>query len=65
MKLIIEKESDVNDAQMLINWLDIALKQVGGRNGGAAAYSYFENIIAQAVTEYRKANPTPTIEQPN
>ena len=59
MKIIIEKESDINDAQVLVNWLDIALKSVGGKSGGAAAYSYFENIIIQGITEYRKSNPMP------
>ena len=59
MKIIIEKESDINDAQVLVNWLDLALKQVGGKNGGAAAYSYFENMIIQGISEYRKANPIP------
>ena len=63
MKLFIEKESDVTDAQVLINWIDIALKQVGGKNGGATTYSYFENMILQGIAEYRKNNPAPTIEE--
>ena len=61
MKIIIEKESDVNDAQVLINWLDIALKQLGGKNGGAGAYSYFENMVIQGINEFRKTNPAPAV----
>ncbi len=57
MKLLIENQDDFTNAQALINWLDIALKQIGGKNGGATSYAYFESVVMNGLAEYRKANP--------
>jgi hypothetical protein len=52
MKIILEKETDVNDVQVLYNWLDVALKQIGGK--AAKDFVYFETIINEAIVEYQK-----------
>lgn len=63
MKITLERETDVNDAQILINWLDIALKQTGGKNGSTQTYTYFESVIMASIIQYRETNPEPLIQE--
>ena len=54
MKIILENQEDKQNADVLLNWLDIALKAVGGKNGAAQAFVYFEQLVLNSIAEFDK-----------